>query len=1174
MINVNFFPKKILNFVFLFLGVFIVNKSILIISNVYLISSISIDVFSIFTSFIISLFIVNVLTRDEFSLFKVEFKRSILFVFNIIILIFVDIILFFNEYNYTDLVFIRWNDISILYLFTIIILFLYILYFSSYILNKLLFKAINLNIYEKIIFYPVSSFFIFAFINCISYFNINILSNNYIYIIINLMLILSIFIMIKFKDDDKISIKIGLDEIILFSSLILIFFIQFNALGGYDAFIRGDSTGATQNIGFINKYGIFGYMHAPLTEHYPVFYFLSWSTITKLLPFPYCNTVIIIQFFNEIFMLLSFYLFSTKLFNNKKRSIFCLILFLLLNGFSWFYVIGNNSNEYLKQNYVQDIYSKIVYKFGTESGSKISLLYADDHALARLWSLGLLFITMYALLNYIQGNKESLIFFIIGFISISLGHTAEVILIGIFIFSLNIIKEFILKKDFLISIFISLLFITFISQIFNYFSIIYFSIIYISVIIMFSYIINRYKLFNLYNFNKFTLKNYIKKTIIYFYLLYYSISIISFIIFYNVVNISTPIVTLWYSLPIQLGFPGLLFAIFLFIYSKHDINFDDHGTLFGILSLFILLLITILVNISNIYFFYVLVPAYIVPYYFLPILAISSSQLIKYLNSNNYNKYKIFLLTLTIIFITVGSYNHIISSSYWKKNSWYSGNIQESYLSEREIKFVNFLHRLPASNFEFIDYLPSKLDNITNLDPDEYQINIRYNTYKVTPLILLSGMKIPQKISMYVLYNTKNINEVKYLLEFLNIKYLVIEKNSTCFLSQYLKNNGIKIFDELYDVYDISFLSTKNNNQEDNELIMLDDIYIKGNVSFISNNTFDNKNFKNIVGVISPLENKYIIEKICAGESNESLKDDEYNEKEYCIYDDASNFWEVGALGEGSLSKISLLNEKEIKMKGNTSLKIDIKNDGMYEWLLIYHSYTMQNPRDWSNKDYIGIYLFGSNSNGIISIVFYGGGGNGSNACIWNIIDNFNGWKYFLIDLKNPDLKGSNYQLSSIIQIQIRWNTPGTKYLDRFIIDSWTKNNATVSKIFLEGDITITNFWATWQYFPHVFNVAQKIIINGKVELNILNSFENQRLYVNMMKSSGDIKIVPESWQVTETTARKYMVDYINNENISYLNLVQNIYLILWFILFSIIFYIYSGTHISLKNKKMSYLYI
>ncbi|MCS7119807.1 MAG: hypothetical protein NZ952_01165 [Candidatus Bathyarchaeota archaeon] len=105
----------------------------------------------------------------------------------------------------------------------------------------------------------------------------------------------------------------------------------------------------------INRYGVMGY-----TSTYPIFYHSSWSAISKLLPFPYCNTLVLISFFNHIFTTLSFYLLAKSLFNHQPRSLFSTFALIIPSGFSWLYLLTEpiiqhplaiNPHKYYNENH-------------------------------------------------------------------------------------------------------------------------------------------------------------------------------------------------------------------------------------------------------------------------------------------------------------------------------------------------------------------------------------------------------------------------------------------------------------------------------------------------------------------------------------------------------------------------------------------------------------------------------------------------------------------------------------------------------------------------------------------------------------------------------------------------------------------------------------------------------
>ncbi|MCS7119806.1 MAG: hypothetical protein RMJ07_05775 [Nitrososphaerota archaeon] len=88
-------------------------------------------------------------------------------------------------------------------------------------------------------------------------------------------------------------------------------------------------------------------------------------------------------------------------------------------------------------------------KFGFYSGETVSPIYADIHALGRLWSLGLSFTCISALISSRPRSRNLntyLVAFTLGFIQIASGHIPELLLIGFSLFAAILLFEYDTKR--------------------------------------------------------------------------------------------------------------------------------------------------------------------------------------------------------------------------------------------------------------------------------------------------------------------------------------------------------------------------------------------------------------------------------------------------------------------------------------------------------------------------------------------------------------------------------------------------------------------------------------------------------------------------------------------------------------------------------------------------------
>ncbi|MFX1562183.1 MAG: hypothetical protein ACFFDP_02620 [Promethearchaeota archaeon] len=577
---------------------------------------------------------------------------------------------------------------------------------------------------------------------------------------------------------------------------------------------------------------------------------------------------------------------------------------------------------------------------------------------------------------------------------------------------------------------------------------------------------------------------------------------------------------------------------------------------------------TAFVNYFNLYFFYLNVPANFMPYYFLPFLALASAYILKDINFHKKKKSKVnikpaLLAIFVVLILLFGSFTHILSASYWKTSGWRAERSPLTSLSDEEIRFVNFLYHL-SSRDPLAGFLP-KDQPFPSVKGAQYQEMVRYRLYDVDYLIPLGGIRLPQKLVMSVLYDTQDLNEIIFLKQIYPLEYLVVDRDATSFLAHFMKENESPLFDGKYIVYDLSNLQPiKADNSKIQEVIIVDEVLFTGNLTF-TDEKYQKKLLNNVVGALSPLEKGYTSVKIYQldddqtshrEESNPDLTDGESDDNEMCVYDDDETLWSSWGFGSGNLTAPTRSEETTEKFKGSSSLRVEIPTGGTYELSVAHHSYSESYP-DWTGKDFIGIYLYGLNDGGTITVAVYGGGSGGSNEYLWYITDNFSGWKRFVLPINNPDYKGSDFDIASINTVHVRWNTAGIRYIDRMVVDVWPCMVALTPEVEIEGETTLINMRSTPNYFPEAMNVAQKVAIQGEVSFEVVNTFDNKRLYVGSFECVGDEKIYPEPWHVTQTTAKQSIRNYIEMADIPFLAVLNSPYGLTWTIMcmwFSIMF--------------------
>lgn len=612
------------------------------VTKIIYVSQIDLKIFSAILSLLVA-FSLSYLFFNNNSNEKgfINIKREYLLSLNLLLIIFVIGAYYvrFDAFStYGFMVFQQWEKISFINLVLSIMFYCFLLYIPIYVLHKTLFKRFKLDLLNKLVFYPMTSMLIFSFISFVLP-----PLQEVSYLKFLLPVALPSFLVFKFiydirrRESEPIKVTIlNLTEILGLTLVILFtLFIQYSAIGEINAFIRGDTSYQVMNVGFINRQGLGAYLDRPLTERYPVFYMAAWSVLTRLVPLPYCNVLIIVQFFNHVFTTLAFYLLAKTLLRNAHESLLATLFLTVLSGFSWFYLVTNPPPSFLSGTEFRGYIWEVFNKFGTESGAKMSMIYADDHALNRLWSLGVCLASIGALLNTryaINGKRGYLLIFSVGFLQIGLGHSTELILLALSLFAFAILTSKNLNKEILFAVGASTMLSAFLIWVLGYSTDIlklnFLPFITLILAILLTRIINSQKIKKGWNYIL-TRKRIILSVLAVIFIYYYGLSWIAFLSAYHQIQIGVPTFTLWYSPPIQWGFLGFLFTIVMIkgaLTKWRDLVFH----LKFILMLFTLLLITtVSVNCVNLYFFYVNVPANFMPYYFLPFFALDMHILSK-----------------------------------------------------------------------------------------------------------------------------------------------------------------------------------------------------------------------------------------------------------------------------------------------------------------------------------------------------------------------------------------------------------------------------------------------------------------------------------------------------------------------------------------------------------------
>jgi len=768
----------------------------------------------------------------------------------------------FDKYfQYGFMAFQQWDLLSPLDITLTVIMYCYILFGLPYIVDKLLFRFRFSNS-EKVVFYPVLSMLFLGFVGFLlpSFQNVWFLK----FILPFLIGGLLIFILNKEYRDSPLILHLNIAEIFgLVLVIIFRLFIYYSAIGE-GLFLHQDMAYQATYIARLNRYGLLGYLGAPSTERYPVFYFSAWSSISKILPLPYCNILIITTFFNHVLTTISFYVLAKKLFKTSRESLFSTFAFTFLSGFSWFYLLTNPPTGQLSAielyNYVRMIHDK----FGMYSGSTVSFIYADVHALVRLWSLNVCFASLVALISCnLNGGylKKYLTVFSAGFLQIALGHTPEVLLLAFSLFALTFLSHSIEIHGKLVKI---LLFLTFSALSFMlWLDYPYECLISVSLPLCLLLLALSLKKVYLRAISKRPIRPFNRNVLCVACLIliwYYGLALTAFIIAYNSISIKYPIFTLWYSPPIQWGFPGLLF-IFTLVKSVLVRKNMEFGLAFNLLMFTLLGILIILINCVNLYY-YIGLPYPFMPIYFLPFLALTSGYLIKHEErkniKGNYHLEQALLTIVIIVFFILGSLCHVISASYWRNNSWWRERPGPASLSSEEIQLLNSLYATPRQGFyEEACFIPEE-QPYPPIEGTAYQ-SVRYRKNSEEYLIRLSGFTPSSRLVESALYDVKSLEEVYFLVNnFSPTKIIVVDKSTKSSIIQLI--NKEPLFEgKKYSVYILPIQFPKTFK----EGILVERIEFSGNLTLRSG---EGEILRNVDGEILPLNKGYVLIKVRDGE--------------------------------------------------------------------------------------------------------------------------------------------------------------------------------------------------------------------------------------------------------------------------------------------------------------------
>jgi len=145
-------------------------------------------------------------------------------------------------------------------------------------------------------------------------------------------------------------------------------------------------------------------------------------------------------------------------------------------------------------------------------------------------------------------------------------------------------------------------------------------------------------------------------------------------------------------------------------------------------------------------------------------------------------------------------------------------------------------------------------------------------------------------------------------------------------------------------------------------------------------------------------------------------------------------FWILANFGGGSIGA-NISNDSQVKQEGADSLRINTGSGSCAYWE-IYHIYASRvipgPPQDWSSKEVLSFYWYGSNTNSTVRIYSW----SGDDVFYYEFMDNWTGWRRLEIPFENFTFT-SGASLKKVDTIAIQQRTPnvqGTWYVDHVTV--------------------------------------------------------------------------------------------------------------------------------------------
>jgi len=300
------------------------------------------------------------------------------------------------------------------------------------------------------------------------------------------------------------------------------------------------------------------------------------------------------------------------------------------------------------------------------------------------------------------------------------------------------------------------------------------------------------------------------------------------------------------------------------------------------------------------------------------------------------------------------------------------------------------------------------------------KVLFRYDPWQIS-LFARNPYLDPMGLSLMPLIENKTENFGE-LLSYFNVKYLiVVMKEWTKWSSELLREHYTGTPRLVFQKFFLSYAPAGDpkayvdllNKQKDLSLIVDDaDFKIYKNEFFVSHISAYNKIF------------------LIAYPNSWSL----FGENETVLADDNQTaFWGLDNLDEGNVD-YSITNNNLTKTTGIDSLEVNTTN-GAHSTFRLYHDYS--SPEDFSSFKFVVFLFYVNNSGSEFRINFFTT--YPEPRAEYSIVDNYIGWKTFVIPFNKFKIVGNGFSWANISKIEIdktSKNEKGTWYFDRFILSA------------------------------------------------------------------------------------------------------------------------------------------